>query len=452
LGLASPGPLADPVQEAVKEAKAQGINVEVIGFSDWIAPNEVLNNRDIDVNYYQHPPFLENASKAKGSAFVSVGVGTASKLGLFSARHKSLAEVPVGGTVAIANDPVNEGRGLVLLEKVGLITLKRGLDYRASVSDITNNPRKLKLVEVVAQQLPRVLQDVDLAEGYAHLLKDHGVDPTGTVTLDGLDVGALGPKALIGLRRRVGMIVQSFNLLSSRTTPDNVALPLVLAGQSRKAARAAARDALALVGLADKADAYPARLSGGQRQRTGIARAIVGKPDLLLSDESTSALDPETTRSVLALLRDINRHLAITIVLITHEMDVIRHVADRVAVLDRGRLVEVGDVARVFDNPSEAATCALLRSDDETSARDRTLVGETTMFSIDVGDHGGAGLDLFAIVTALGPGARLQRGGFEGAGARHAECLYVAGTPRSPDEALARLRAIHPSAEIVRHA
>jgi D-methionine transport system substrate-binding protein len=184
LGLASPGPLADPVYQAVKEAKEQGLDVKVVEFTDWIAPNEALQNRDIDVNYYQHVPFLENASKAKGYEFASIGVGTSSKLGLYSKKWKSFAEIPDGGTIAIANDPVNGGRGLVLLERAGLIKLKPGLDYKAAITDITDNPRHLKIIEVVAQQLPRTLADVDLAEGYAHLLKDFGVDPDGALLFD----------------------------------------------------------------------------------------------------------------------------------------------------------------------------------------------------------------------------------------------------------------------------
>lgn len=184
LGLASPGPLADPVQEAVKEAKVQGLDVQVVEFTDWITPNEALKAGDIDVNYYQHLPFLENAEKARHYGFITVGVGTSSKLGLYSLKHKSFDELPVGGTAAIANDPVNGGRGLVLLEKAGLIKLKPGLDYKAAVTDITDNPKKLRIIEVAAQQLPRTLQDVDVAEGYAHLLKDFGVDPGRALLFD----------------------------------------------------------------------------------------------------------------------------------------------------------------------------------------------------------------------------------------------------------------------------
>jgi D-methionine transport system substrate-binding protein len=184
LGLASPGRLADPIYEAVQEAKAQGLSVKVIEFTDWIAPNEALQNGDIDVNYYQHLPFLANASKAKGYRFVSVGVGTSAKLGLYSRKHKTFADIPQGGTVAIANDPVNGGRGLVLLERAGLIKLAPGLDIQATVLDIADNPKNLRILEVQAQQLPRTLEDVDLAEGYAHLLKDYGVDPNGALLFD----------------------------------------------------------------------------------------------------------------------------------------------------------------------------------------------------------------------------------------------------------------------------
>ena len=184
LGLASPGPLADPVYAAVEEAKAQGLDVKVVEFSDWIAPNAAVANGDIDVNYYQHIPFLTNANAARGTNLVSVGIGTSSKLGLYSKKYKSFADIPDGATVAIANDPVNAGRGLVLLERAGLIKLKPGLDFKATVLDIVDNPKHLKIVEVVAQQLPRTLEDVDLAEGYAHLLKQYGVDPHGALLFD----------------------------------------------------------------------------------------------------------------------------------------------------------------------------------------------------------------------------------------------------------------------------
>jgi D-methionine transport system ATP-binding protein len=182
----------------------------------------------------------------------------------------------------------------------------------------------------------------------------------GEVRVDGIALAQADARALRRLRRRVGMIFQSFGLLAHRTVAANVALPLELAGVARdeRAARVAAL--LARVGLSERADAYPARLSGGQRQRVGIARALATAPDILLCDEATSALDPETTRAVLALLGELNRELGLTIVLITHEMEVVRAVCDRVAVLDRGRLVESGAVDTVFADARHAATLALL--------------------------------------------------------------------------------------------
>jgi D-methionine transport system ATP-binding protein len=179
---------------------------------------------------------------------------------------------------------------------------------------------------------------------------------TGRVLVDGEDVAALGDDALRGLRRRVGMIFQHFNLLSSKTVAQNVAFPLQLAGAPREAIAARVPALLARVGLADFADRYPAQLSGGQKQRVGIARALATDPKILLCDEATSALDPQTTASVLQLLAQINRELGLTIVLITHEMDVVRRVCDRVAVLDAGHLVETGPVTEVFLHPRHATT------------------------------------------------------------------------------------------------
>ena len=173
----------------------------------------------------------------------------------------------------------------------------------------------------------------------------------GRVLIDGADVGQLDEDGLVALRRRIGMIFQHFNLLSAKTVAENVALPLRVAGVKPAAARVRVDALLDLVGLRDKADAYPAKLSGGQKQRVGIARALVHEPRILLCDEATSALDPETTQSILALLRDINRKLGLTVVLITHDMAVIREICHQVLVLDGGRKVEQGEVWRVFGDP-----------------------------------------------------------------------------------------------------
>ncbi|MBB4008256.1 methionine ABC transporter ATP-binding protein [Allorhizobium taibaishanense] len=183
---------------------------------------------------------------------------------------------------------------------------------------------------------------------------------SGQIVIEGKRIDQLPERSLQPLRRRIGMIFQHFNLLSAKTVEANVALPLKIEGVPKAERLARARELLDLVGLSDKAKAYPAQLSGGQKQRVGIARALAARPALLLSDEATSALDPETTRSILALLRDINKKLGLTIVLITHEMDVVRTIADRVAVIDAGRIVEEGDVRSVFANPQAQITKSLL--------------------------------------------------------------------------------------------
>lgn len=185
--------------------------------------------------------------------------------------------------------------------------------------------------------------------------------PTGgRVLVDGHDIADLDEGGLVALRRRVGMVFQHFNLLSAKTVRGNVALPLLVAGVPRAERDRRVGEVLALVGLTEKSDVYPSRLSGGQKQRVGIARALVSGPEILLCDEATSALDPETTLSILALVKDINRRLGITIVLITHELSVIREVCDRVLVLERGEAVESGPVWQVFGDPRHSATQALL--------------------------------------------------------------------------------------------
>ena len=184
----------------------------------------------------------------------------------------------------------------------------------------------------------------------------------GRVVVDGTAVGGLDEAGLRSLRREVGMIFQHFNLLSSRTAFDNVALPLEIAGLDRAGIRKKVTPLLDLVGLSDKADRYPAELSGGQKQRVGIARALATSPKLLLSDEATSALDPETTQSILALLKQINRDLGLTVLLITHEMEVVKTIATDVAVIDGGRIVEEGRTFDVFTAPQHETTRILLSS------------------------------------------------------------------------------------------
>ncbi|MFS7246896.1 methionine ABC transporter ATP-binding protein [Rahnella inusitata] len=183
----------------------------------------------------------------------------------------------------------------------------------------------------------------------------------GVIEIEGHAITGLSEKALQSVRSRVGMVFQHFNLLSAKTVEQNVALPLKIAGYDKARRQARVAELLALVGLEDKAKNYPAALSGGQKQRVGIARALAASPALLLCDEATSALDPETTRSILALLQSLNQTLGITILLITHEMEVIKKIAHRVAVINGGEIIEEGPVWQVFAHPQSQLTRTLLQ-------------------------------------------------------------------------------------------
>ncbi|SDS45916.1 methionine ABC transporter ATP-binding protein [Corynebacterium timonense] len=186
----------------------------------------------------------------------------------------------------------------------------------------------------------------------------NGLDmPTGgELLLDGTDVVGMSEKKLRAIRRNVGMIFQQFNLLQSRTAAGNIAYPLELAGMKKAQRKERVAELLDFVGLADRGSNYPEQLSGGQKQRVGIARALATNPSLLLADEATSALDPETTQEVLAVLRRANEELGITIIVITHEMEVIRSIADKVAVMENGKVVEYGSTYKVFSDPQAAVT------------------------------------------------------------------------------------------------
>jgi len=184
----------------------------------------------------------------------------------------------------------------------------------------------------------------------------------GSVVVDGVTLTELGERELSLARRKIGMIFQHFNLLSSRTVFQNVALPLELAGQSQAQIRIRVNELLKLVGLEGRAHAYPAELSGGQKQRVAIARALAPEPKVLLCDEATSALDPQTTQSILALLKEINQRLGLTILLITHEMEVVKNICDKVAIISNGELIEQGDVAWFFSHAQTELAQEFIRS------------------------------------------------------------------------------------------
>ncbi|MGW8375785.1 ATP-binding cassette domain-containing protein [Streptomyces sp. ODS28] len=210
---------------------------------------------------------------------------------------------------------------------------------------------------------------------------------SGTVTVDGQDLTALVRNESKGAQRagaelraarsRIGMVFQHFNLLSSRSVQDNVELPLEILGHSGKERSRKALELLDLVGLADKARSYPAQLSGGQKQRVGIARALAGDPKVLLSDEATSALDPETTRSVLELLRELNRELGLTVLLITHEMEVVKEVCDSAALMKAGRFVESGTLSELLATPGSELARELFPVGADGSVDGRTVVDIT---------------------------------------------------------------------------
>lgn len=282
---------------------------------------------------------------------------------------------------------------------------------------------------------------------------------TGRVLIDQVDIAAFNEDKLVELRRRIGMIFQHFNLMSAKTVWKNVELPLKVAGIPKEQRQRKVAALLELVGLQDKHNAYPAQLSGGQKQRVGIARALVHDPEILLCDEATSALDPETTQSILGLLREINQRLGLTIILITHEMAVIREICDRVVVLEKGRIVEQGPVWQVFGDPQHEVSKTLLaplqhalpddlqaRLQPEPTDKDASIVLDVQFTGAD-----GSAPDLSALFSAFGGRVSLLHGGIEriqGRALGHL-ILAVGHSPLSVDELLIRARKLAQHAKVL---
>ncbi|MFJ4372681.1 methionine ABC transporter ATP-binding protein [Pseudomonas japonica] len=272
----------------------------------------------------------------------------------------------------------------------------------------------------------------------------------GRVLIDQVDIAEYDEDKLVGLRRRIGMIFQHFNLMSAKTVWQNVELPLKVAGVAKAERRRKVEELLELVGLQEKHHVYPAQLSGGQKQRVGIARALVHDPAILLCDEATSALDPETTESILELLRDINRRLGLTIILITHEMAVIRDICHRVVVLERGRIVEQGEVWRVFGDPRHEVSKTLLAPLQPAlpaSLLARLLpsapeTGAALVLRLRISGEDREAPDLAALFAALGGRVSLLQGGIEPIQDRALGQLVisVAGSPHGHDEIVQRAR------------
>lgn len=182
-----PGVYADSVEALVPEAKAKGLDIQIVEFTDWTTPNVALQAGDIDVNYFQHKPFMDNAIAERGYEFTPVGVGVLANIGIYSLKYKDFKSVPDGATVAIASDPVNQGRGLLLLEKGGLIKLKDGVGFKGSIDDIIDNPKHVTFTEVEGPQLARVTGDVDLALGYPHfIVASKAFDPSSGLIYTGV--------------------------------------------------------------------------------------------------------------------------------------------------------------------------------------------------------------------------------------------------------------------------
>ncbi|MFV0885463.1 MetQ/NlpA family ABC transporter substrate-binding protein [Metapseudomonas otitidis] len=188
LKLGTTAAFAPPLEVAVEEAAKQGLKVELVEYTDWNTPNITLANGDIDANYFQHTPFLENANKEGGFTLKAFAPGIINNVGLYSKKYKAIADLPEGAKVAIANDPINGGRGLQLLQKAGLLKLKEGVGYKATLDDIVDNPKHIDIIELEAVQLVRALDDVDLAQGYPHYIRLAGtIDPNSALLFDGIE-------------------------------------------------------------------------------------------------------------------------------------------------------------------------------------------------------------------------------------------------------------------------
>ena len=206
-----PGAYGDSVAVAAKEAKRQGIDVQVVEFTDWTTPNVALDAGDLDLNYFQHQPFLDNAIQKNGYKLASAGTGILSNVGLYSLKYKSLTALPQGAKVGIANDPVNQGRALLLLQNVGLIKLKPKVGYLGSIDDIVDNPRKLSFVEVEGPQLVRITPDVDLAQGYPHfIVAAKAFDPSSGLAYSGIEDARFAIQFVTRANRVNDPVVQKF--------------------------------------------------------------------------------------------------------------------------------------------------------------------------------------------------------------------------------------------------
>lgn len=286
----------------------------------------------------------------------------------------------------------------------------------------------------------------------------NGLTPvtSGQIMVDGADVTTMGEKSLCQLRQEIGMIFQQFNLFSSRTVWGNIAFPLTVAGVPPDEQAKRISELLSFVGLADKAHVHPDELSGGQKQRVGIARALATRPRLLLADEATSALDPETTREVLDLLRRVNTRFGTTIIVITHEMDVIRRAAHRVGVLDHGHLVEQGEAYQLLTQPSHPVTRRFVSTviepapSGEAAQALRLAHPNARLVSFTFADGAGGQAEIFSELARRFVGFEVVQGGVEDIQGRSFGRLTLAltGQDEAVGDAVAVLAASHDVEEL----
>lgn len=281
---------------------------------------------------------------------------------------------------------------------------------------------------------------------------------SGQVIIEGTDITTLSAKQIRELRTRIGMVFQQFNLLNSRTVYGNIAFALECAGVPKESHRDRIAELLHFVGLAEKAWSFPRQLSGGQKQRVGIARALAANPTILLADESTSALDPQTTNDVLRLLKRVNSEFGITVIVITHEMDVVRKIADQVAVLDRGVLVEEGDVYTVFSDPQADLTIRIVENSlhDKPSAADTAELAKRhpgRLVSVSVTDGDRVGAVLVDAIRTSDVGFEFVYGGISALQGRSVGNITLAltGSDYAIDQLVAQLRSIAKVQELATH-
>lgn len=283
----------------------------------------------------------------------------------------------------------------------------------------------------------------------------------GKVYVDGEELTSMDTRRLREMRKKIGMIFQHFNLLRSRTVYQNVAFPLKKSGLSRAEREEKITGLLELVGLSDKRDAYPSQLSGGQKQRVAIARALANDPKVLLCDEATSALDPQTTQSILKLLKQVNERLGITIVLITHEMAVVKDICDRVAVMEKGRVVEEGDTVSVFSRPREAMTKDFIDTAgnigkiheliEEGHRLTELKPGDKMVFLTYSGDNAGEPV-ISALSRRFGVSANIIYGNIDYLKGKPLGKLFVtlSGEPQAMEQAVEYIRSLGVEMEVVK--